>query len=132
MSASLREGLLGAFCGAQGGVLAQWITLPIETVQKVQASTGAGMTIMQIARKIYAEDGLAGFWLNIVLLTFQLALEKSIFFFCFVLLKRATERTTKKPISPGAEVVVGYTADLLRLPVRGGRDELVPAGGTHL
>ena len=34
----LREGLLGAFCGAQGGMLAQWVTLPIETVQRMQAS----------------------------------------------------------------------------------------------
>ena len=36
-----KEDIVQALCGGQGGLLAMWLTMPVETVQKMQASSTA-------------------------------------------------------------------------------------------
>lgn len=43
-------------------MLAQWITLPIETIQRMQASHD--LSVRQLVRRVYAEGGILGFWAN--------------------------------------------------------------------
>ena len=95
-------------------MLAQWVTLPIETIQRMQASSN--LSVGQLARQVYAEKGLLGFWANAGLLTVQIVLEKAVFFFAFVVLRWLAERLAARPARSHEEVLVGYAAELARLP----------------
>jgi hypothetical protein len=70
----LAEGLVEAFAGAQGSVVAISLTLPIESVQKAQALQKE-KSVGQIIRELFAKGGLARFWQGWSVLIFQVRTE---------------------------------------------------------
>lgn len=111
----LQQGLVEAFAGAQGSVVAISLTLPIESVQKASA-LAKDKTIGQIIKELMAKGGLARFWQGWSVLIFQVFYEKFMFFLGYTMIKRYWMRLFGA-LGPVSNVLLGYTADILIQPV---------------
>ena len=72
-----KDDLVQALGGGQGGVCALVLTLPIESVQKMQATAvGKPPSVGECCRTIYQNGGLGGFWRGLAPLVLQGFVEK--------------------------------------------------------
>ncbi len=113
--------LVEALGAAEGGLIALYCTMPIETVQKTQiAEKSKGHdkhSFGEIAAKIRSESGVLGFYRGIGVLSSMVASEKFIYYLLYTLLKNKIENNKPGSISLPLTICLGYLADLGRLPV---------------
>eukprot|EP00285_Hemiselmis_virescens_P011182 CAMPEP_0173404828 /NCGR_PEP_ID=MMETSP1356-20130122/60363_1 /TAXON_ID=77927 ORGANISM="Hemiselmis virescens, Strain PCC157" /NCGR_SAMPLE_ID=MMETSP1356 /ASSEMBLY_ACC=CAM_ASM_000847 /LENGTH=195 /DNA_ID=CAMNT_0014365559 /DNA_START=68 /DNA_END=652 /DNA_ORIENTATION=- len=102
------EVLVEALGAAQGGVLAQICTMPIETVQKTQVATKE--TARTIAERIMRKSGPLGFYRGFSVLGSMVAAEKFIYYLVFTYLK------SKLGSGIVVSAVAGYMSDIARVP----------------
>ena len=69
-----------AISGTQGGVIALWCTLPIETVQKTQTMQKVPLPALVTARQVLKERGMAALWAGGPVLSCMVAVEKFLYF----------------------------------------------------
>ncbi len=115
------EVLVEAIGAAEGGLIALYCTMPIETVQKTQiAEKSKGHdkhSFGDVAAKISSESGVLGFYRGIGVLSSMVASEKFIYYLVYTLLKKTIESNKPGSISLPVTICLGYLADLGRLPV---------------
>jgi hypothetical protein len=113
--------LVEAVGAAEGGLIALYCTMPIETVQKTQiAEKSKGHdkhSFGDIAAKIRSESGVLGFYRGIGVLSSMVASEKFIYYMLYTLLKNKIESNKPGSVSLPVTICLGYLADLGRLPV---------------
>ena len=116
-----QEVMVEAIGAAEGGLLALYCTMPIETVQKTQIAEktkGREKTSFgEIAAKITHESGILGFYRGIGVLSCMVASEKFIYYLLYTLMKKRLEDRKTETLSLPVTILLGYLADLGRLPV---------------
>ena len=121
LKSAVSEELVEAICAAEGGLLALYCTMPIETVQKTQISEKTkgreGTTFAEISEKISKESGVLGFYRGIGVLSCMVASEKFIYYLLYTLMKKRLEDRKSGTVSLPLTICLGYLADLGRLPV---------------
>lgn len=112
-----------ALQGAIGGLLAVTLTMPIETIQKnftankTECTARKNFSFLETANKIYRESGFFGFWRGYIPLALVNVTDKFLYFYFFnILAKFAKSKSTGK-VPFAANLLIGYLADLLRLPI---------------
>eukprot|EP01051_Picozoa_sp_SAG22_P007735 SAG22_NODE_554_length_9135_cov_3.635569_8_plen_279_part_00 len=111
------QDIVQALGGGQGGLLAMWLTMPVEIVQKKQATAKAGETLSvgQCIRTTMAEEGVLGFWRGIGILSVQGFVEKAAYFFPYSVIVYLWEKRVGR-MGPFTNLFLGYAAELLRIP----------------
>ena len=112
-----------ALQGAFGGLLAVTLTMPIETIQKnftankTECALRKNFSFRETADKIYLESGVFGFWRGYVPLALVNVSDKFLYFFFFNALTKFAKNESTGKVHFAANLVIGYLADLLRLPI---------------
>lgn len=101
-----------AISGTQGGVIALWCTLPIETVQKTQTMQKVPLPALVTARQLLKERGMAALWAGGPVLSCMVAVEKFLYFLIHSGLKASIEGDRPGTLSSAASIAIGYVADL--------------------
>ena len=113
-----REALAEAFSGTQGGIVALFAALPLETIQKMQGNrSGKEAQMSAIVAHVMKEKGTAGFWSGASVLTCLVGIEKFLYFLLFSGMRSAFEGEKLGSASTPALLGMGYLADLGCRPV---------------
>jgi len=115
-SAIKKSDAVNALIGAQAGIVAIWCTIPLEKMQQKSATekdeNGKPLPYTQLFQQILRKHGITSFWTGVDILTLSVSLEKGGYFFFYSVLKAAIQ-----PESMFANLMVGYTAELCRVPI---------------
>jgi hypothetical protein len=120
MAASFTEGLVEAFAGAQGGLAALCVCMPLENINKKQAASPDRTSVLQIISSVHQRGGVAAFWRSFVPTACVVVGEKFWMFLCYSILKAIYARTLRVPVAtigPLPNLLIGYIAEILRLPM---------------
>jgi adenine nucleotide transporter 17 len=118
----MSESLLQAASAATGGMAATVLLFPLETIKtRLQAERSRCAAshppgTLETGSRIVAEGGVIALFSGVLPATIQAALEKSIYFYAYTLLKEAHEAALG-PVKTLGNLAVGYLADWVHLPV---------------
>jgi hypothetical protein len=113
---SLFEGLLDAISGAESGFIALVFVMPLENLNKLHAASPEGTTLAQVARGIYKSGGMTNFWNAWGPVASVVMTEKFGMFFFYSFLLSIYQRLLGGSAGFWPNLLIGYAADLLRLP----------------
>lgn len=113
---SLFAGLLDAISGAESGFIALVFVMPLENLNKLQAGAPEGTTLLQVAQGIYNRGGLRNFWNAWGPVASVVVTEKFGMFFFYSFLLSIYQRVLGGAAGFWPNLVIGYAADLFRLP----------------
>ena len=108
--------VVNALGGGQGGLIALLVTLPIESVQKMQCTAaGRTPTVAECCRAIYGKGGITNFWRGTPPLVLQAFVEKFCYFLPYSVLVFYYEQRYGR-MGYLANLLIGYFAELIRIP----------------
>ena len=122
MSSSSSQMFAEASAASVAGFFSSFCVYPIEVIKTRLQAQGTGSTVAErdmvaVVTQIMKKEGFSTFFNGVWLGALQSSIQKFIYYYLYVALKEMYAATLQRPISPLANVALGYAAEMAHQPI---------------